>query len=88
VLKARLYDLEIRKQQEQISSQRRSMIRTGDRSEKIRTYNYPQGRVTDHRIQLTLYRLPDIMEGHLDSLINPLQIADYEEKTKTETQMV
>jgi peptide chain release factor 1 len=88
VLKARLYDLEIRKQQEQITSQRRSMIRTGDRSEKIRTYNYPQGRVTDHRIQLTLYRLAEIMEGNLAPLINPLQIADYEEKTIVETQTV
>jgi peptide chain release factor 1 len=88
VLKARLYDLEIRKQQEKITNQRRSMIRSGDRSEKIRTYNYPQGRVTDHRIQLTLYRLAEIMEGNLDALINPLQIADYEEKTKAETQLV
>jgi peptide chain release factor 1 len=88
VLKARLYDLELRKQQEKITNQRRTMIRSGDRSEKIRTYNYPQGRVTDHRIQLTLYRLAEIMEGNLDSLINPLQIADYEEKTKAETQLV
>jgi len=88
VLKARLYDLEIRKQQEQITNQRRSMIRTGDRSEKIRTYNYPQGRVTDHRIHLTLYRLSEIMEGDLDPLIKPLQIAEYEEKTKAEVQLV
>ncbi len=88
VLKARLYDLEIRKQQEQITSQRRSMIRTGDRSEKIRTYNYPQGRVTDHRIHLTLYRLSEIMEGDLDPLIKPLQVAEYEEKTKAEVQLV
>jgi len=88
VLKARLYDLEIRKQQEQITSQRRSMIRTGDRSEKIRTYNYPQGRVTDHRIHLTLYRLSEIMEGDLDPLIQPLQVAEYEEKTKAEVQLV
>lgn len=88
VLKARLYDLEIRKQQEQITSQRRSMIRTGDRSEKIRTYNYPQGRVTDHRIHLTLYRLSEIMEGDLDPLIKPLQVAEYEEKTNAEVQLV
>jgi peptide chain release factor 1 len=86
VLKARLYDLEMRKHQEQISSQRRSMIRSGDRSEKIRTYNYPQGRVTDHRIGLTLYRLADIMEGNLDMLIDPLQLAEHEEaKTELET---
>lgn len=86
VLKARLYDLEMRKHQEQISSQRRSMIRTGDRSEKIRTYNYPQSRVTDHRIPLTLYRLSDIMEGQLDLLLDPLQLAELEDQSKTEIQ--
>jgi peptide chain release factor 1 len=88
VLKARLYDLEMSKKQSQITSQRRSMIRSGDRSEKIRTYNYPQGRVTDHRIHLTLYRLGAIMEGEIDQIIEPLQIADYHEKTKPEMQSV
>ncbi len=88
VLKARLYDHEIIKQQEKITNQRRSMIRSGDRSEKIRTYNYPQGRVTDHRINLTLYRLDNIMEGNLNSLIEPLQLADYEEKSKAESESV
>jgi peptide chain release factor 1 len=86
VLKARLFDLEVRKQQEEITSQRRSMIRSGDRSEKIRTYNYPQGRVTDHRIQLTLYRLNEILEGELEGLIEPLQLADHEEKMKSEVE--
>jgi peptide chain release factor 1 len=86
VLKARLYDLELSKQQEKITTQRRSMIRSGDRSEKIRTYNYPQGRVTDHRIQLTLYRLDEIIEGQLDALIDPLQLADHEEKLKSEVE--
>jgi peptide chain release factor 1 len=86
VLKARIYDLEMSKKQSQLSSQRRSMIRSGDRSEKIRTYNYPQGRVTDHRIQLTVYRLSAIMEGDLDYIIEQLQLADYQEKTKTEMQ--
>jgi peptide chain release factor 1 len=86
VLKARLYDLEMRKQQEHITNQRRSMIRTGDRSDKIRTYNFPQSRVTDHRIHLTLYRLAEIMEGKLDFLIDQLLIADLEEKTKAEAQ--
>ena len=86
VLKARLFDLEMRKQQEHITNQRRSMIRTGDRSEKIRTYNFPQSRVTDHRIHLTLYRLAEIMEGKLDFLIDQLLIADLEEKTKAEVQ--
>ncbi len=82
VLKARLYDLELRKQQEELSSQRRNMIRSGDRSEKIRTYNFPQGRVTDHRINLTLYRLEEIMEGDLDMLIDQIQIADQAERLK------
>ncbi len=80
VLKARLYDLELRKQQEQLSSQRRGMIRSGDRSEKIRTYNYPQGRVTDHRINLTLYRLEEIMQGDLDMIIDALRIAEQAER--------
>lgn len=84
VLRARLYDLETSKQQAAITSQRRSMIRTGDRSEKIRTYNFPQGRVTDHRINLTLYRLDEIMEGHLNFLIDELKGIDLEERLKAE----
>ena len=60
------------------------MIRSGDRSEKIRTYNFPQGRVTDHRIGLTLYRLNEILNGELDLLINELQIADQSERLKSE----
>lgn len=80
VLNARLYDLELRKQQDELSSQRRGMIRSGDRSEKIRTYNYPQGRVTDHRINLTLYRLEEIMQGDLDMIIDELQIAEQAER--------
>jgi len=84
VLRARIYDLKMRKQQEQITSQRRSMIRTGDRSEKIRTYNFPQGRVTDHRINLTLYRLNEIMEGDLDMLIDELRLTEQEERLKAE----
>lgn len=82
VLKARLYDLELRKQQESLSRQRRSMIRSGDRSEKIRTYNFPQGRVTDHRINLTLYRLEEVMDGELDLLIDELQVAEQAERLK------
>ena len=80
VLMARLYDLELRKQQESISSQRRGMIRSGDRSEKIRTYNFPQSRVTDHRINLTLYRLDEIMQGDIDLVIDELQIAEQAER--------
>jgi peptide chain release factor 1 len=82
VLKARLYDFEMSKRQDAITSQRRSMIRSGDRSEKIRTYNYPQSRVTDHRINLTLYRLEEILEGDLDELINEVKIADQAEQLK------
>ena len=80
VLKARLYDLELRKQNEEISAQRKSMVRSGDRSDKIRTYNFPQNRVTDHRIGLTLYNLSEIIEGNLDDLIEQLKLADRAEK--------
>jgi peptide chain release factor 1 len=82
VLKARLYDLELRKQQESISNQRRSMVRSGDRSEKIRTYNFPQGRVTDHRVNLTLYRLEEIMQGDVDMIIDELQLVEQTERLK------
>jgi len=80
VLKARLYDLELKKQNAKISSQRNSMIGRGDRSDKIRTYNFPQNRVTDHRIGLTLYNLSGIIEGDLDELIEQLKIAERTEK--------
>lgn len=80
VLKARLYDLELKKQNAEISAQRKSMVGSGDRSDKIRTYNFPQNRVTDHRISLTLYNLSNIMEGHIDELIEQLKIADKTEK--------
>jgi len=72
VLKARLLDAAMQKQQAEISQQRRSMVGTGDRSERIRTYNFPQGRVTDHRINLTLYKIDRIMEGDLQELIDAL----------------
>ena len=72
VLRSRLYELELKKQREKEAQMRRSMIGTGDRSEKIRTYNFPQGRVTDHRIGLTLYQLDSILNGDLDPLIEPL----------------
>ncbi len=72
VLAARLYELKQREQQRQLSEERRSMVGTGDRSERIRTYNFPQGRLTDHRIGLTLYRLEDIMQGELDEVIEAL----------------
>ncbi|MCW8805919.1 MAG: peptide chain release factor 1 [Ignavibacteriaceae bacterium] len=80
VLKARLYDLELKKQNAEISAQRKLMVGSGDRSDKIRTYNFPQNRVTDHRIGLTLYNLFNIMEGQIDELIEQLKIADKTEK--------
>jgi peptide chain release factor 1 len=82
VLRSRLYELELSKQNSQISEQRRSMVRSGDRSDKIRTYNFPQNRLTDHRIGLTLYNLNEIMDGDLDNIIEKLKIADKAEKLK------
>nr|WP_290668091.1 peptide chain release factor 1 [Ardenticatena sp.] len=76
VLRARLYELEQRKRQEEISSARRSQVGTGERSEKIRTYNFPQNRVTDHRIGLTLYKLDQILDGELDEFIDELATTD------------
>ncbi|HEU4403075.1 MAG TPA: peptide chain release factor 1 [Candidatus Polarisedimenticolia bacterium] len=77
VLKSRLLDLELQKQRDAIARDRRSQVGTGERSEKIRTYNFPQNRVTDHRVNLTVHRLPQILEGELDSLIEPL-VAQYQ----------
>jgi peptide chain release factor 1 len=82
VLRARLLDLAKHEQQEKISRERRSQIGTGDRSERIRTYNFPQGRVTDHRINLTLYRLGSVLEGDLDEVLDALQQADQAERLK------
>ncbi|MEO7404176.1 MAG: peptide chain release factor 1, partial [Burkholderiales bacterium] len=77
VLVARIRDKQVREQQSKIASDRKLMIGSGDRSERIRTYNYPQGRVTDHRINVTLYKIAMVMEGDLDDLINPL-MAEYQ----------
>ncbi len=82
VLRARLLDMAKQEQQEKISRERRSQIGTGDRSERIRTYNFPQGRVTDHRINLTLYKLGAVLEGELDELLEALIQADQAEKLK------
>src|SRR4051812_21856677 len=76
VLRSRLYDLELQKQREADSATRRSMIGGGDRSDKVRTYNFPQDRVTDHRIGKSLHNLPAVMDGELDDLIDALQMAD------------
>ncbi len=82
VLKTRLYDLKLQEHTDEISAQRKSVVKSGDRSDKIRTYNYPQNRVTDHRIGLTLYDLSSIMEGDLYELIEKMKIADRTEKLK------
>ncbi len=82
VLKARLYDIKMQEQTSDLAAQRKLMVKSGDRSDKIRTYNYPQNRVTDHRIGLTLYSLSTIMEGELFDLIEKMQIADRTEKLK------
>ncbi|MDA8189171.1 MAG: peptide chain release factor 1 [Dehalococcoidales bacterium] len=76
VLRARLYDVEQRKRDEEVTQARRSQVGTGDRSEKIRTYNFPQDRVTDHRIGLTVHRIPSILDGDIDDVINALITAD------------
>jgi len=81
-LKTRLYNLEYQKYLDAISAKRKTMVSSGDRSAKIRTYNYPQGRVTDHRINLTLYNLPNIMNGDITEIIEKLQIAENAERLK------
>lgn len=82
VLRARLFDREQQKRDSEISQARRAQVGSGDRSERIRTYNFPQGRVTDHRIGLTLYRIQDIMNGDLNELIDALTAADRAEKLR------
>ncbi|MBD3258446.1 peptide chain release factor 1 [candidate division GN15 bacterium] len=82
VLRARLYDMMMSEQMEKIAAERRSMVSTGDRSAKVRTYNFPQSRVTDHRINLTLYKLDEILAGDVDSLVDPLLQHDQEERLK------
>lgn len=84
VLKARLYDLKMSEQNSEIAAQRKLMVKSGDRSDKIRTYNFPQNRVTDHRIGLTLYNLSDVINGNLYDLIEQLKIADRAEKLQAE----
>jgi len=80
LLRTKLYDLELQKRQKEASDERLSQIGTGDRSEKIRTYNFPQGRVTDHRINLTIYQLDRFLDGDLEMILDPLIAADQEKK--------
>lgn len=82
LLRAKLYDLKTREQNEKIASERRSQVGTGDRSERIRTYNYPQGRVTDHRIGFTIYSLESFLNGNIDGMLDALATADTAEKLK------
>ena len=82
VLKARLYDMKLQEEQQKYAAQRKSAVGTGDRSERVRTYNYPQSRVTDHRIGLTLQKLDQIMEGKLDEIIDALTLSEQTEKLK------
>jgi len=82
MLRSKLYEMELNKHNEAIASKRKTMVTTGDRSAKIRTYNYPQGRVTEHRIGMTLYNLPAIMDGDIQEIIDALQFAENAEKMK------
>ena len=86
VLRSRLYDLALHKQRETIAKERRTQVGTGDRSEKIRTYNFPQGRVTDHRVGLSLHRLEEVLNGELDPLIEALTTHYQTEKLKKEAE--
>lgn len=80
MMRTKLYEEQVRKQEDEIARQRKSLVSTGDRSAKIRTYNYPQGRVTDHRIGLTVYNLADVMNGNIQEFIDALQFAENAEK--------
>ena len=81
-LRTRLYNLEYQKYLDEVSQRRKTMVSTGDRSAKIRTYNYPQGRMTDHRINLTIYNLPSIMDGNIQEVLDKLQMAENAERLK------
>ena len=85
MMRTKLYDEEVRKAEEAISHKRKSLVSTGDRSAKIRTYNYPQGRVTDHRIGLTVYNLDDVLNGNVNDFIEALQFAENAEKLATQS---
>jgi peptide chain release factor 1 len=82
MLRTKLYEIELQKHNDGIANKRKTMVSTGDRSAKIRTYNYPQARVTDHRIGLTKYNLPDVIAGDIQEFIDKLQIAENSEKLK------
>lgn len=83
VLRSRMYEIELQKQNAEVGAQRKSMVGSGDRSDKIRTYNYPQGRVTDHRIGFSVHNLPSVMDGDIGNFIEKLRIAENAERLKT-----
>ena len=85
LLRSRLYDMELSKQEKELASERKSQVGSGDRSEKIRTYNYPQGRITDHRIGFSIFQMEDFLNGNLDELIDNLIASDRAEKLKGES---
>lgn len=87
ILRSRLFEMKQKEQDDKVAAERRSQVGTGDRSERIRTYNYPQGRVTDHRIGLTLYRLDDILNGNIEEIVDALIAADRAEKLKNAEQV-
>jgi peptide chain release factor 1 len=83
MMRTRLYEEQVRKQEDEIASRRKSLVSTGDRSAKIRTYNYPQGRITDHRINMTIYNLDSFMNGEIQEMLDALQFAENAEKMQS-----
>ena len=86
VLRSRLYDMKMQEQNAEISAERKSQVGSGDRSERIRTYNFPQGRITDHRIGMTIHSLPQFMDGEISDMIHALEEADYVQKIQALTE--
>jgi peptide chain release factor 1 len=84
ILRTKLYEVELEKHNAAIAAKRKTLVSTGDRSAKIRTYNYPQSRLTDHRIGLTRYDLPNVMDGDIEDIINALMVAENAERLKAE----
>ena len=84
LLRSRLYEIEKQKRDSELANERKSQVGSGDRSEKIRTYNYPQGRITDHRIGLSIYQMENFLNGDLDEMIDSLIAADHAERLKGE----
>ena len=82
MLKTRIYEAAVRKHEDEIAARRKTLVSTGDRSAKIRTYNYPQGRITDHRINLSIYNLAVFMDGNISEMIDALAVAEQSEKLK------